>query len=117
MDKNEMKKLCEELISNPPCCRELQEAGKKWLDSIGTAGERNAAEALIAELEADVNRIDDTIAFFSSDFAKEHFGAERAGQMLKDTLAAKENGEEWCPCPACQRGAKMLEHRNLLLDL
>ncbi len=44
MDKNEMKKLCEELISNPPCCRELQEAGKKWLGSIGTAGERNAAE-------------------------------------------------------------------------
>lgn len=116
MDKNEFKRICAELISNPPCCAELAEAGRRWLDSIGTADEKNAAEALIAELQEDVNTIDDTIGFFGSDFAKEHFGAERAQMILEGALAAKEKGEKWCTCPACQRGAVLLENREVILN-
>lgn len=116
MDKNEMINICRELISNPPCCKELQAAGQKWLDSIGTEEEHAAAEVLIAELEADVNTIDDTIGFFRTDFAKEHLGAERVESMLTAALAAKENGEKWCTCPACQRGALMLANRDAILN-
>ena len=115
MDKNELKQICIDMISNPPCCPELKEAGQKWLDAIGTEGERAAAEALIEELKQDVNTIDDTIGFFSSDFAKEHIGAEGIEKMLKEVLAAKEKGEKWCTCPACQRGAKILEAAKVLL--
>lgn len=116
MNKKELASLCGELISNPPCCPELKAAGRKWLDSIGTEDERAAAEALLAELKEDVCTIDDTIGFFSSDFAKEHFGEENTANMLKDAIAAKEAGAKWCTCPACQRGAALLEASDVLLS-
>lgn len=116
MNKEELKKLCEELISNPPCCRELQDAGRKWIDAIGTDGEHAAAEALIKELEEDVNTIDDTIAFFSSPFAKEHIPADVAEKLLKESIAAKEAGAKWCNCPACTKGAIIMENREILLS-
>lgn len=115
MDKKELMNICEELIGNPPCCAELKEAGRYWLDAVGTERERKAAERLISELKEDVCTIDDTIGFFSSDFAKEHFGAENVEKMLKGALAAKADGAVWCTCPACQRGAKLLEAADVLL--
>ncbi len=115
MDKKELMDICEELISNPPCCRELQEAGRKWLDAVGTADEHAAAEALIKELEEDVNTIDDTIGFFSSPMAEKYFGAEGAKQKLEEIKKAKENGEVWCTCPACQKGAALLAAKDILL--
>ncbi|MBO4383971.1 MAG: heat-shock protein Hsp90 [Clostridia bacterium] len=115
MDKKELMNICEELISNPPCCPELKEAGRSWLDAVGTEREREAAVKLLAELKEDVCTIDDTIGFFSSDFAKEHFGAENVAKMLEGARAAKAAGEVWCTCPACQRGAKLIEAADVLL--
>ena len=116
MDKKELMKVCEELISNPPCCKELQEAGRKWLDSVGTETEHDAAEALVKELEEDVNTIDDTIAFFSSPFAKEHIPKDVAEKLLNESIAAKEAGAKWCNCPACTRGAVLMENKDVLLS-
>lgn len=115
MDKKELMAICEELIGNPPCCRELQEAGRKWLDAVGTDNEHEAAEALIKELEEDVCSIDDAIGFFSSPMAQKFFGAEGAAKKLEETKRDKENGARWCPCPACRRGAKLIEAKDILL--
>ncbi len=115
MDKQELMSVCTELINNPPCCAELQAAGRAWLEAVGTPGEREAAEALLAELHEDVCTIDDAIGFFSSPFAAEHFGADTAKKMLEDARAAKDGGEKWCTCPACQRGAKLMEAADTLL--
>lgn len=116
MDKKALMELCEELISNPPCCRELQEAGRNWLDAVGTEKEHEAAEALVSELEEDVNGIDDTLAFFASPMAEKICGKEEAAKLYAETKAAKEAGGVWCPCPACQRGAKLLENKDVLLS-
>ena len=36
--------------------------------------------------------------------------------ILEGALAAKEKGEKWCTCPACQRGAVLLENREVILN-
>lgn len=116
MVKSDLMKICEELISNPPCCPELKEAGRNWLDAVGTEREHEAAVKLLSELKEDVCTIDDTIGFFSSDFAKEHFGADNVSKMLEGAKAAKANGAVWCTCPACQRGAMLIEAADIILS-
>ena len=115
MDKKELMSICKELVDNPPCCRELQEAGRKWLSAVGTEGEHEAALALVKELEEDVNTIDDTLGFFASPMAEQICGREKAQELFAEAKAAKEAGAKWCTCPACRRGAKLLEAREILL--
>lgn len=116
MDKKELMIVCEELISNPPCCKELAEAGRRWLDAVGTDAEHEAAEALVKELEEDVNTIDDTLAFFSSPMAEKICGADVAAKLRAEAEEAKKNGAEWCTCPACMRGAVLLEAKDIILS-
>lgn len=61
-----------ELLAAPSCCKELKEACENWLAAVGTSedAEAEATKALIAELEDDVNLIDDTIGFFGTPMAK-----------------------------------------------
>ena len=70
---------------------------------------------LIAELEEDVQSIDDTLAFFCSDAAKEIFGAETAANMAETARKVKASGEKICFCPACTAGKAILDNKEALL--
>ena len=55
--KNYVVEKVRELIAAPTCCKEAKAAGQNWLDAIGTEGEAEAAKKLIAELEAERERL------------------------------------------------------------
>lgn len=102
-------------IAAPSCCPELKEVGMEWLQESGGDHEAAATKALIAELEADVNTIDDTIAFFGSPAAAAMFGAEQAKGMAAQAREHKANGGKFCFCPACSNGAEILAIKDQLL--
>ena len=114
MEKQEMKQIVLEMIAAPSCCQELKEAGQKWLNAIGSDSEKSAAEALIAEIKADIAPIDHVIEFFSSPRGIELFGAEKAKAIADHAREVKAAGGKWCDCPACSAGLKILENAQLL---
>lgn len=109
----DIREKINELISAPSCCAELKAAAQAYL-AAAEEDKKSAAAALIAELEEDVMGIDDVIAFFSSDAAVAHFGAETAKNLLEGMKAHKAQGGKYCCCPACAAGAAILENRQLL---
>lgn len=111
MTKQEIIEAVNGLIAAPSCCPEAKAAGEAYLAAIGTDGQKAAADALIAELEEDVCSIEGLIEFTGSDFGKKVFGEEGAKKMNADAKAAKEKGERYCICPACQAGGKLLDSR------
>jgi predicted nuclease with TOPRIM domain len=114
MTVNEKKELVNALLNTRTACPELREAAKNYLDALGTEDEKQAAQSLIAELEEDVNSIDDTIAFFSSDKARAMLG-EMYKKLLDEALAAKANGETVCTCDGCRAGWAILEKKDEFL--
>ena len=83
--------------------------------SVGTADEHDKAEKLVAECEADVMKCADVIAFMKTDAAKEHLGAEAAAGILahEEELLAK--GIEYCDCPGCTAGKRVMDNKALFL--
>lgn len=114
MDKNELIGTVKEMIAAPSCCQELKDAGRKWLAAIGTAAEKSAGTALLAEVKEDVCTLDQTIPFFESDAAAQYFGAEQAKSMAAHARELKASGEKWCFCPACAACVKIMENEDLL---
>ena len=114
MNRDELIKTVKEMIAAPSCCQELKDAGQKWLDSIGSDGEKAAAEALLAEIKADIAPIDHVIEFFSSPRGIEIFGTEKAKAIAGHAREVKAAGGKWCDCPACSAGLKILENAQLL---
>ena len=104
-----------EVLAAPSCCPELKDAAQKYLAALDTADEKAAGKNLIAELEEDVQSIDDTLAFFCSDAAKEIFGAETAANMAETARKVKASGEKICFCPACTAGKAILDNKEALL--
>ena len=104
-----------EMMAAPSCCAEAKEAAQKWIDAVGTDGEKEAAKALIAELEEDVCTIDDLIGLCGSERGAQIFGAEGAANMLKTATEAKAKGTLYCLCPACTAGGVLLGHKELIL--
>ena len=108
-----------EVLAAPSCCPELKDAAQKYLAALDaaldTADEKAAGKILIAELEEDVQSIDDTLAFFCSDAAKEIFGAETAANMAETARKVKATGAKICFCPACTAGKAILDHKETLL--
>lgn len=106
-----------ELVKNvagaSSCCAELKAAAEAYLNADAEA-KKDAAAALVKELEEDVMTVDEVIAFFMSDAAAEHFGKETAGQILAGMKEHKANGGKFCNCPACAAGAAVLENKELL---
>lgn len=115
MNKNELVQIAKEMIAAPSCCAELKVAGQKWLDAVGTADEKAAAEAMIQELKEDVCTIDQVIPFFESDTAAQIFGAEQAKNMAARGHELKAAGRKWCFCGACDAGSKLIENADSLL--
>lgn len=114
MNRDELIVTVKTMIAAPSCCQELKEAGQKWLNAIGSDGEKSAAEALIAEIKSDITPIDHVIEFFSSPRGIELFGAEKAKAIADHAREVKAADGKWCDCPACSAGLKILENAQLL---
>ena len=109
MNKQELIETTKTLIAAPSCCQPLKDAAHAWLDAIGTAGEKAAAEAFLKELKEDVCTIDDVIPFFESPRAVQYFGEEKAKELAALAHKVKADGGKWCFCEACAAGAKLIE--------
>lgn len=104
-----------EVIAAPSCCPELKAAAQTYLDVLDTPDEKEAGKLLVAELEEDVQSIDDTLEFFSSDAGKAVFGAEAAAKMVETAQKVKAAGGKICFCPACSAGQAILDKKAVLL--
>ena len=112
MTKIEMVK---EILKAESACKELKEVAQNYLDAAGTANEHDAAEKLVAECEADVMKCKDVVAFMKTDAAKAHLGEEVAAGILahEEELLAK--GIEYCDCPGCTAGKRVMDNKALFL--
>lgn len=115
MTKAEIKEKVQELIKAPSCYVGLKNVAEDWLKAEGTADEKAASAKLIAELEADVQTIDEVIELFGSEAGQKAVGVEAAAQMLAHFQEVKANGGKWCDCPACAAGRIILDNRNVIL--
>lgn len=115
MNKNELVETVKEMIVAPSCCQELKDAGRSYLNALGTDAEKTAAAALLQEIREDVCTLDQTIPFFESELGTQIFGAERARAMAAHAREIKAGGAKWCDCPACAAGVKILENSSVLV--
>ncbi len=56
--KQELIETAKAMIAAPSCCQDLKSVAQAWIDAVGTAGEKAATDALLAELKEDVCTID-----------------------------------------------------------
>lgn len=115
MNREDIVNTVREMNAAPSCCRELRAAGEHWLNSLGSAEEKAAADALLREVREDVCTLDQTIPFFESEAAAKIFGAERAKSMASHAREIRSAGAKWCDCPACAAGVKIMENSVVLL--
>jgi hypothetical protein len=104
-----------ELIEAPTCSAEAKAAAQRWLDAVGTDGERAETEQFIKELEADIMPIDSLIGFAESAKGVQYFGADTAAGIVAHAKEIKAAGAQYCDCPACAIVAQILEHKAELL--
>ena len=95
--------IVEKLVNAPSCCPELKKIANDWLNDLATD------EELLEEVKQDVTTIDDFIEFTESEMGKVIFGEEKANNMNIKAKEAKEAGEKYCICPACQVCKELLE--------
>lgn len=98
------------MIAAPSCYAGLKEKAEAYL----AAQNPETAAALVNELKADVQSIDEVLPFFGSEDAKKFFGPEVAEQLLQKAKEVKANGGDTCFCEACTAGKAILEHKELL---
>ena len=103
-----------ELIETKSCCKEVKEAARKWLASIGTEKETEETKKYFAELEADIMPIDNLIAFAGSNDGIKLFGSETAKSILNHGKEIKTAGAKYCDCPACKAVSEILKKKELL---
>lgn len=115
MEKQELKQVVLEMIAAPSCCQELKDAAQKWLDAADPAAKKAAADALVLELKDDIAPIGHVIEFFESPLGKQKFGEERAAAIAAHAREVQAQGGEWCDCPACAAGRKILDNAALLV--
>ena len=105
-----------EVMEAYSCCAELKDACAKYLDAVGTAGQKEAADLLVAELKEDVQPLEDTLQFFDSPAGAAVFGADKAAEMAATARTKLAAGEKICFCPACQAGHAVLENQAALYE-
>ena len=103
MSKNEFIETVKTMIAAPSCCQELKDAGQKWLDAVGTAGEAAAWDALLKEAREDICTMEHALAFFESEMGTKIFGAEKAKALAAHARDVIAKGGKWCDCPACAK--------------
>lgn len=114
MTISEKREMVEAVLNASSTCPELREACKVYLSETDAGNEKSKAAMLISELEEDVCKLDNTLAFFESDAAKGIFGDALEG-MLAAARAAKANGETVCICDGCRAGVAILEKKDEFL--
>ncbi len=114
MDESLIEKV-KEMIAAPSCYEGLKAIGQEWLEAVGTDREKEAGRKLVAELEEDVQPIENVIDFFHSADGVKYFGAETAASIAKHAEEVKANGGVWCDCPACAPGKEILDRKAELL--
>ena len=110
MTKQELIETAKAMIAAPSCCQDLKTVAQAWIDAVGTASEKAAADALLAELKEDVRTIDQLIPFFESSRAVQYFGEAKAKELAALAHKVKADGGKWCFCEACAAGSKLLEN-------
>lgn len=110
MTKADIIQQVKNLIAAPSCYAGLKEKAEAYL----AAQNPETAAALVNELKADVQSIDEVLPFFGSEDAKKIFGAEVAEQLLQKAKEVKANGGDTCFCEACTAGKAILDHKELL---
>jgi hypothetical protein len=112
MAKSEVVVKVKELIAAPSCYSELKTIAQEYLAAVGTANEKAAGKKLVAELEEDVETIDEVMAFLNSEKAIEILGKETAAAMLEQGKKVKASGGKYCFCPACVAGKALLDIKD-----
>lgn len=110
MTKADIMQQVKNLIAAPSCYAGLKEKAEAYL----MVQNSETATALVDELKADVQSIDEVLPFFGSKDAKKIFGGEVAEQLLQKAKEVKANGGDTCFCEACTAGKVILDHQELL---
>ncbi len=113
--KEYVKEQTKALMAAPSCCQEAKDAAQSWLDKLDTPAEAEETKKYIAELEADIQPVDNLIAFAGSEKAAQLVGADKAKGFLAHAQEIKANGGKYCDCPACTACAKILEKKDQML--
>jgi len=118
MDKNlrtEIEAKTRQLIEAATCSSETKEAALRWLEAIGTDGEKAETEKYIKELEEDIMPIQQLIDFAGSDRGREYFGADAAAGIAAHAEEIKASGGKFCDCPACSIVKEILDCKDEML--
>ena len=115
MTKAEVVEKVKDLIAAPSCYAPLKALAEEWLKAVGTPEEKALSAKLVAELEKDVQKAADCLAFFDSEAGRKAVGEEFAANMAKHFKELVDAGEVWCDCPACKAGRAILDNRELIL--
>ena len=102
------------LIAAPSCYAGLKKIAEEYIAALGSDREKEAGRKLVAELEADVQTIDDVLAFFESDAGEKTFGVKQAAAYAAHAREVKAKGGKWCDCPACAPGREILDRKEEL---
>ncbi len=116
MKKADVIELAKKMIAAPSCYSGLKEIAQNWIDSIGTADEKDAAQKLIAELEGDVTDIEHLVEFAHSEIPAQIFGEDGAKKFAAHADELKASGAKFCDCGACAPGLEILKNKSLILD-
>lgn len=114
MTKEELLTYIEKTKDAPTCCAELKAACETYLKAIGSDALASTAQALVKEAQEDVCTIDNYLGFLNSEAAEGFFGEKRPA-MIEEAQKAKDHGEKYCLCDACQNGAKIITYADVLL--
>ncbi len=101
MDKQTLIGKIKSMAAAPSCCAELKAAAQTYLDAVGTADEKVAAQNLVA--------------FAHSAHAAEIFGADGAKKFAAHADELKASGAKYCDCGACAPGQEILANKEILL--
>ena len=115
MDKQTLIDKIKEMAASPSCYIELRQEIERYLDTLGTPGEKVAAEKLLDKIKADVVPIEQLIIFAHSNHAIEAFGREGAKKFLANAKALRRRGAKYCNCKACTLGLEILDNKEILL--
>ena len=115
MNKQTLIEKIKAMAAAPSCCAELKQAVQAYLDAVGTANEKSAAQNLIAEIAEDITTIDDLVPFAHSEIAVQIFGAEGAKKFAAHADELKASGAKYCDCGACAPGIEILNNKGVLL--
>lgn len=75
------------LIAAPSCYAGLKKIAEEYIAALGSDREKEAGRKLVAELEADVQTIDDVLAFLNRMQGKKHLARSR--QQLMQHMPGK----------------------------